>query len=33
MSYLQAVRLINRNVWKLMWVPLVVGFGMPAWWC
>jgi MFS family permease len=28
MTYLQSVRLINRNVWKLMWVPLVVGFGL-----
>jgi MFS family permease len=28
MSYLQSVRLINRNVWKLMWVPLIVGFGL-----
>jgi MFS family permease len=26
MSYLEAVRLINRNAWKLMWVSVMVGF-------
>ncbi|HEX9595339.1 MAG TPA: MFS transporter [Anaerolineales bacterium] len=27
MSYLQAIRLIPRDAWKLMWVSVVVGFG------
>jgi hypothetical protein len=27
LSYLQAVRLIQRDAWKMMLVPIVVGFG------